>query len=40
MILKRTILKNLKKQLKRNNLIKELFDNDKDNMFWFNMIKE
>lgn len=25
---------------KRNNLIKELFDNDKDNMFWFNMIKE
>ena len=25
---------------KRNNLIKELFDNNKDNMFWFNMIKE
>lgn len=25
---------------KRNNLIKELFDNDTDNMFWFNMIKE
>ena len=25
---------------KRNNLIKELFDNNTDNMFWFNMIKE